>query len=143
MRTRFEEDKGCFSPDGHWLAYQSDESGRAEVYIQPFPPDGRKWQISNDHGGAPQWRGDGRELYYSTLTNPSRMMAVDIAVKGNAILAGIPRLLFEAALAPLGPRNRWVVTRDGKRFLAVVPAERKPLNSFTVILNWPSLMAKP
>jgi hypothetical protein len=78
LRTRFLEDKGRFSPDGKWLAYQSDESGRSEVYIQPFPPTGEKWQISNDRGGQSQWRGDGKELYYSTITTPVRMMAVDI-----------------------------------------------------------------
>ncbi len=142
LRTRFLEDKGRFSPDGHWLAYQSDETGRAEVCIQPFPPSGEKWQISTGGGGAPQWRGDGKELYYSTLQDPSRIMAVDIRVKDKAIDAGIPHLLFEVGLTALGPRNRWVVTRDGKKFLAVVPTDPKPVHSFTVIVNWPSLLHK-
>ncbi len=106
VRTGFNEDCGRLSPDGRWLAYQSDETGRAEVYIQTFPPYGGKWQISTARGGGPQWRGDGKELYYSTITEPARMMAVDIAVKNNVIAAGVPRHLFDLDLASSGARNR-------------------------------------
>ena len=142
LRTRFQEDRGSFSPDGKWMAYQSYESGRAEVYIQPFPPTGEKWQISNDNGGQPEWRGDGRELYYSVQAVPARIMAVDIALKGHALKAGIPHLLFEAAMQDVGARNGWVVTRDGQKFLAVVPVNEKRVDSFRVIVNWPSLVRK-
>jgi Tol biopolymer transport system component len=142
LRTRFQEDKGRFSPDSKWLAYQSDESGRAEVYVQPFPPTGEKWQISNDHGGQPQWRGDGRELYYSTFSTPTRMIAVDIAVKDRKLHAGIPHLLFETAVQDIGARNRWVATRDGQKFLAVVPVSENLVHNFRVIVNWPSLLQK-
>jgi len=69
-------------------------------------------------------------------------MAVDIAAANGVIRAGIPHALFETRM-PVGPaRNRLVVTRDGNRFLAIVPSERKPVNSFTVIVNWPSLLKK-
>jgi len=142
LRTRLQEDEGRFSPDGKWLAYQSYESGRAEVYIQPFPPTGEKWQISNDHGGQPEWRGDGRELYYSVHAVPARIMAVDIAAKDHAIHAGTPRLLFQTVLQDSGARSRWVVTRDGQKFLAVVPVNEERVDSFKVILNWPSLLGK-
>ena len=142
LRTRFQEDKGRFSPDGKWLAYQSDESGRAEVYIQPFPPIGEKWQISNDQGGQPQWRGDGKELYYSVFTIPSRMMAVSIVAKDHTLHAGIPHLLFQALMQESGARNRWVVTPDGQKFLAVVPARDNLTDGFRVIVNWPSLLPK-
>ncbi len=142
LRTRFQEDKGRFSLDGKWLAYQSDESGRSEVYIQPFPPTGEKWQISNDHGGQPQWRGDGKELYYSTFTTPARMMAVDITATDRTLRAGIPHMLFEAAMQDAGARNRWVATRDGRKFLAVVPVNENPVHSFRVIVDWPSLLQK-
>ena len=126
-RTKFQEDKGRFSPDGKRLAYQSDESGRAEVYVQPFPPTGEKWKISNDHGGQPQWRADGKELYYSTFTTPARMMAVDIAEKDHTLQAGIPRVLFEAVMQNSGARNRWAASRDGQKFLVVVPVNEKPV----------------
>ena len=142
LRTRFLEDKGRFSPDGKWLAYQSDESGRSEVYIQPFPPTGEKWQISNDRGGQPQWRGDGRELYYSTFTTPARMMAVDITATDRTLRAGIPHMLFEAAMQDIGARNRWVATGDGQKFLTVVPVNENPVHNFRVIMNWPSLLQK-
>jgi len=142
LRTRFSEDHGRLSPDGKWMAYQSNESGRSEVYIQAFPPSGGKWQISSSGGGEPQWRGDGKELFYTTLQDPARIMAVDIAAINGAIQAGIPHSLFEVRL-PLGSlRNRFVATRDGKKFLAIVPPEQKAVNSFTVILNWPSILKK-
>ncbi len=131
-----------FSPDGKWLAYRSDESGRNEVYIRPFPPSGGKWQISAGGGGEPQWRGDGKELFYATLGDPARVMAVDIGVKNGAIEAGISHPLFEVRLPNAPLRNRWTVTRDGKKFLAIVPPEQKAANSFTVIVNWPSLLKK-
>jgi hypothetical protein len=142
LRTRFAEDHGQVSPDGKWLAYQSNESGRYDVYVQAFPPSGGKWQISSSGGSEPKRRGDGKELFYSTPQDPARIMAVDIAVKGGAIGPGIPRPLFEVIM-PAGPwRNRWLVTRDGKKFLVVLPPEQKPINSFSVIVNWPSLLRK-
>jgi len=142
LRTKFTEDQARFSPDGKWMAYRSNESGRAEVYIQAFPPSGGKWQISSSGGIEPQWRADGKELFYTTLQDPARIMAVDIASANGAIQAGLPHVLFEVRL-PLGAlRNRFVATRDGKKFLAIVPPEQKAVNSFTVILNWPSLLKK-
>jgi hypothetical protein len=134
--------RGRFSPDGKWMAYRSGESGPGEIYIQPFPPAAGKWQISTGGGVDAQWRGDGKELFYTTLQDPARIMAVDIAVKNGAIEAGIPHPLFEVRLPPGIQRNRWVVTRDGQKFLATVPSEQKPVNSFTVIVNWPSLLRK-
>jgi len=141
-RTLPSEINGRFSPDGNWMAYLSVESGRAEIYIRPFPPAAGKWQISTGGGRDAHWRGDGQELFYTTLQDPARIMAVDIAVKNGAIQAGIPHPLFEVRLPPGNQRNRWVITRDGKKFLAVVPSEQKPVNSFTVIVNWPSLLKK-
>jgi hypothetical protein len=84
----------------------------------------------------------GKELFYGTLQDPARIMAVDIAAGNGAIRAGIPHPLFEARLHVGPARNRFVVTRDGNRFLAIVPSEQKPVNSFTMIVNWPSLLKK-
>jgi Tol biopolymer transport system component len=143
LQTSFNEDEAKLSPDGKWIAYRSAESGRSEVYIQPFTDAASrgKWVVSTAGGQEPQWRGDGKELFYSSLGVTARMMAVDIEVKNGAILAGIPHALFEMNLTT-GGRNRWVVTRDGKRFLVLTPVDQKPASGLNVILNWPSLLRK-
>ena len=141
-RTRFEEDGARLSPDGKWLAYRSNESGRFEVFIQAFPPPGGKWQISGAGGGEPQWRGDGKELFYTTMQDPPRLMAVDIADGNGAIQAGVPHPLFDVGPPGGTVRNPFVPSRDGRKFLAIAPPEQKAANSFTVIVNWPSLIKK-
>jgi Tol biopolymer transport system component len=117
-----------FSPDGRWLAYQSNESGDYEVYVQPYPPTGEKWQVSSNGGGGPVWRGDGRELLMGT--NGS-VLTVDISTQGR-FAAGAMKTLF-----PMPPRaTAAVVTADGQRFLIAVPADDEPTNSLTAVLNW-------
>ncbi|MGO9258138.1 MAG: protein kinase domain-containing protein [Bryobacteraceae bacterium] len=148
LESRFGLDEARFSPDGRWLAYRSLENGRAEVYVRPFQAgspsgpngSGGKWQISTNGGSEPQWRADGKELFFISL-NPTRIMAVDIAEKNGAIVAGIPHALFAVRVGTQG-RNRWLVTPDGKKFLVVEPPEPKAVTGFTVILNWPSLLQK-
>jgi hypothetical protein len=142
LRTPFTEDRGKLSPDGKWMAYRSNESGRFEIYVRPFPPAAGKWQISNGGGAEAQWRGDSKELFFTTLQDPVRIMVVDIAVSNGAIVPGIPHPLFEVRLPSGNLRNRWVVTRDGQKFLAVVLPEQRAPNSFDVIVNWPSLLKK-
>jgi len=145
LQTRFNEDEASFSPDGKWVAYRSFESGRSEVYVQPFaesaPGVRGKWVVSSAGGLEPQWRGDGKELFYTSLKTPAQIMAVDIEAKNGAIAAGIPHPLFETRLIT-GGRSRWAVTRDGKKFLAIVPVEQKPATTLNVILNWPSLLRR-
>ena len=145
LQTRFNEDEAVFSPDGKWIAYRSAESGRSEVYVQPFaeaaPGAKGKWVVSNAGGLDPQWRGDGKELFYTSLQTPPQIMAVDIEASNGAIVAGIPHPLFQTRLPARG-RNSWVVTRDGKKFLAIVPVEQKPATTLNVILNWPSLLRR-
>jgi Tol biopolymer transport system component len=134
------EHRARFSPDGKWMAYQSKESG--EAYIQPLPATGARWQISVGGGFQPQWRGDGKELFYASGARPTRIMAVDIGVKNGAIQAGIPRLLFSVPMT-LDGRNGWVVTRDGKKFLVIVPQKQKGAAAILpVIFNWPALLEK-
>ena len=132
-----------FSPDGKWVAYRSGETGRTEIYVQPFPATGARWQISTAGGEEAAWSGDGRELFYSAGNKAAKIMAVNIAVKNGAIQAGIPRALFSVKLdAPL-LRCRWVVSRDGARFLVSVPQEERPaVVSLSVIHNWPALLEK-
>jgi Tol biopolymer transport system component len=79
-QIRYNEGAGIFSPDGHWLAYESDESGRPEVYVQPYPGLGGKWQVSTDGGLEPVWNRDGRELFYRSA---NKVMAVDVATRGK------------------------------------------------------------
>jgi len=126
-RTQFSEGGGRFSPDGRWVAYFSDESGRPEVYIQTFPVPGEKMQVSVGSGLFPHWRSDGRELFFTSLDN--QLMAVPIVASGNRMEIGTPRPLFTASGA-LG----YEPSPDGQRFLIVRQvSEASPIN---VILNW-------
>jgi Tol biopolymer transport system component len=110
------------SPDGRWLAYVSNESGGYEVYVQPFPGPGRKWQVSTEGGTEPVWSRNGRELFYRS---GRKMMAVDIAT-GPAFAAGIPKMLFDGDYARLttvfGGQN-YDVTPDGQHFIMVLGKE--------------------
>jgi dipeptidyl aminopeptidase/acylaminoacyl peptidase len=126
-----------FSPDGHFIAYRSRESGSWEVFVQPFPANGKKWQISNAGGNEPQWRGDGKELFYYS---GSALMSVEMRQSGGELEAALPKLLFSVRLGTQG-RQRWSVTKDGQKFLILVPEERKA-GPFTVVLNWPALLEK-
>jgi eukaryotic-like serine/threonine-protein kinase len=140
LRTQFEELQGQVSPDGRWLAYTSDESGRWEVYVQSFPVPGTKFVISNGGGGEPQWRADGRELFYMALDHT--LMAVPVT-PGGAWRSERPVPLFRAPVAGdiTRYRTRYQVAANGQRFL---------LDSFvqdgsqevTLVVNWPALGRK-
>jgi Tol biopolymer transport system component len=135
LRTSFNASGPRFSPDGRWLAYVSDESGHWEVYIQPYPGPGGKWQISVDGGTEPVWNPNGRELFYRS---GRKMMAVEISTQPGFV-ARKPRVLFEGdyLLTPLTFPN-YDVSPDGQRFLmfkrteagAAAPAQ------INVVLNW-------
>jgi Tol biopolymer transport system component len=139
LRTPFREQRPRFSPDGRWVAYNSNETGHAEVYVQPFPPAGGKWQISTNGGSEPQWRGPGKEIFFLSA-DPVKMMAVDVASKEGRIQAGIPHALFDFRLDQVEIRNHFAVSRNGQKFLAVVPRAPTAGNILTVILNWQSLL---
>ena len=133
LKTQFAELMPVFSQDGRFLAYQSNESGRMEIYVQSFPGPGGKWQVSTSGGREPQWRADGRELYYRGLDQ--KVMAVDIQT-GSGITAGSPRALFQGRFDSAISRNRFLPTADGKRFLTVAPLGRETMAPTTVVLNW-------
>ena len=142
--STFGEAQGSFSPDTRWFAYGSDESGRVEVYVQPFTPPGSgaapaagKWQISRDGGTRPKWHADGKELIFRGRDGSP--MAVDITTSPS-FQAGIPKPLFTM---PTGAGN-WDVTADGKRFLAAVPqqAQQNANTPITVVLNWEAGLKK-
>ena len=138
FETPFSETFGVFSPNGRWLAYQSNESGDAQVYVQSVPPSGDKEQVSTQGGRGPQWRGDGRELYY--VAPGDNLMAVDIDTEGNALDVGLPQTLFQVPFRRnrgTTQRNVFDVTADGQRFLVNTRIDEVNVTTpATVILNW-------
>jgi Tol biopolymer transport system component len=140
-RSRFNEGQARFSPNGRWVAYSSDESGRSEVYVQSFPASGAKWQVSNDGGHEPTWRRDGRELFY--LTGDRRLMSVPVQISGR-FGVGVSSALFRIPSdAPIEARISYAAAADGQRFLINVAAPdrvRLPTLETDVIVNWPSMV---
>jgi len=114
-------------PDGKFIAYSATESGRSEIFVQNFPPAGNRWPISTAGGRSPQWRRDGKELFYVA---GSSLMAVDIKVEGARLVPRAPRVLFDAPFANAG-RNVFVPSRDGQRFLAILQLEQPGSRSIT------------
>jgi Tol biopolymer transport system component len=133
LQERYMEIRASFSPDGRWIAYQSNESGRTEVYVQQFPGPGGKWQISTEGGVEPHWSGDGKEIFYTAADSKIESAAVETGATFNA---AIPRTLFDARLEPVGRRNRVAVTRDGKQFLLLSPLGKERMQPLNVILHW-------
>ena len=131
VQTPFVDAEGTFSPDGRWVAYNSDDSGAFQVYVQRVPASGGKWQVSTTGGVMPQWRGDGRELYYTSLDN--EVMAVDVEAEGDTLEVGIPHRLFPLAFT-FGERNPFNVTTDGQRFLVNALVEGS--TPITWVFNW-------
>lgn len=138
--TPFSEVRAQFSPDGRWVAYQSDESGRHEIYVQPFRGAGTKLMVSTNGGAQPRWRRDGTELFYVGLDG--RLMAVRIELGANG---GTPKVTPPVALftPPLGGvvqqgdlRHYYVVSADGTRFLVAAAMTETITAPLTLILNW-------
>ena len=123
----YEESNARFSPDGRWVAYQSNESGRFEIYIQPFPGPGAKSQISTGGGAFPQWRHDGKELFYLGLDN--RVMAQSVSLSGSRVEPGQAGALFS-----ITPSGFYAASPDGQRFL--INDITTPPAPITILLNW-------
>ena len=138
LTTEFSEGVGAqFSPDGRWVAYTSNESGRQEVYVASFPVPSSKWPVSTNGGLLPRWRGDGREIFYFEAGN-SRVMAAEVTREGAALRIGTVRRLFN--VRPAGTRKFWDVSPDGQRFLvntALAAPDEAPL---TLLVNWSALL---
>jgi eukaryotic-like serine/threonine-protein kinase len=131
LQTQFNESDGSFSPDGRWVAYVSDESGRNEIYVQAFPLSGTKFQISTGGGTEPTWRKDGTELFY--LAADRNLMTVPIKL-GATLEAGAPKSLFPITVTE--QNHSFAVANDGQRFLIGTGAGGEKALPMTVVLNW-------
>ena len=138
-QTPATEDQGQFSPDGHWVAYTSNESGQSEIYVIPFPPspDGGKWMVSRGGGVMPRWRRNGKELFY--ISPDSKMMAVPVSTQ-PVFKSGTGQPLFQTDIVNTGIRTgpmSWDLSPDGNRFL-IITETPGDASSLTVALNWRS-----
>jgi Tol biopolymer transport system component len=134
MVTTFSEPWARFSPDGRWVAYQSNQSGRNEIYVQASNGAGGKWQISSAGGAQPWWRRDGREIFYRAADQTIVAMPV---TAGATFDAGTPLPLFKTPVVETGfAGTRWVPSADGQRFLVNLPLRGPERPRFTVVTNW-------
>ena len=136
LNTNFEERGPQLSPDGRWVSYQSNESGRPEVYVRPFSGPGGQWQISTAGGTNARWRPDGKELYY--IAPDGQLMAVPITTQGATLEPGTPVALFQTRNTLSGSttaRGQYAVAPDG-RFLINVTTGDATSSPITLLLNW-------
>ena len=135
LQTTFNEQRPVFSPDGRWIVYQSDESGRSEIYIRPFPGPGGKWQVSTNGGTRPHWRGDGKELFY--LDSDGFITVAKTNLGPSTVEIGVVRPLFTNTRFGGGGNEMYNVTADGQRFLVVESAGSQETSSpVTLVVNW-------
>jgi Tol biopolymer transport system component len=140
LKAAFVQQHAQLSPDGRWLAYVSHETGRREVFVQNFPPSGGKWQISNNGGSQPAWRGDGKEIYF--LEGQQKFKAAAVKAAGSSLEVGAPQDLFEVPLDVFGRRNHYVATPDGQRFLFVTTPKSVDTTPFVVVQNWQTALKR-
>jgi hypothetical protein len=140
VRSRFREAQGTVSPNGRWITYASNESGRFEVYIQPFSSSGsagEKRRISSQGGLTPKWRGDGKEIFYLDLSDAPALMAAALdPLSGKA--AGPTRTLFQLRTQV----QAYDVTDDGERFLINHSTSAGETPAMNIVVNWPEEVRK-
>jgi len=139
LQTPFVERNGIVSPDGRWLAYESDSSGRFEIYVRPFPDVSMgQWLISTAGGTRPLWAPNGQELFY--VAPGGALMATRVGPRGDAWSAGSPVKVLEGPYITEGVRDRrsYDVSHDGRRFLMVkqAPEEQAAAPQIIVVQNW-------
>jgi dipeptidyl aminopeptidase/acylaminoacyl peptidase len=148
LRTEFNEVDGRFSPDGRWVAYISNQSGKNEIYVLPFDESnpgssaaGALHQVSKEGGTDPHWSGDGKELFY--MAPDGYLMSVPVIVTGGAFQPGTPQRLFKS---PATGGGTWDVSADGKRFLIAAPpattAAAPASRPHHVVVNWTELLKR-
>jgi Tol biopolymer transport system component len=140
VATAAEEKNAQWSPDGRWIAYASNQDGIDEIYVQPFPAGDGRWQISRGGGRQPQWRADGRELFF--VSRDKHLMAVEIDVSGSQLVHGAARPLIDNVRGAEAERTHhgvpYAVTADGERFIVAAPVDA--IRPISVVLNWPALL---
>jgi roadblock/LC7 domain-containing protein len=142
VQTELYEFQAVFSPDGRWVAYTAADSRQSNVYVQPFPGAGAKYQVSRDGGSQPVWRADGKELFY--LADDGTMMTVPIDA-ARQFNAGAPQALFRTGLPVFNipPQiTLYAVTKDGKRFLVNAIPQQAGATPLTVLVNWTAAIQK-
>lgn len=140
LQSEFNERQAQFSPDGKYIAYTSDKSGSAAVYVQTFPFSGSEWRISTGIGAQPRWRKDGRELFY--IGADRKLMVVDVKL-GPHFQVGVPKPLFDTRVPTITDfRNHYVVTADGQRFLINSMTEARGTTPIDVVKNWTALLKR-
>ncbi len=131
-QSEFNETYCAFSPDGHWVVYESDESGRSEIYIAPFPGPGGKRQVSASGGSQPRWRRDGKEIFF--LAPDGKLMAAEVIGQGESLEIVTVRALFQTRVT--GPGYQYDVAVDGQRFLINTLVDQKVTTPITLVQNW-------
>jgi Tol biopolymer transport system component len=133
LRTNFQEGDAQFSSDGHWLAYTSEETGKEEIYVVPFPSLSSKLQISTAGGSQPRWQREGKEIYY--IAPDGKMMAVAVEASGDSFKADSPKALFQTrSVAVTHTDHQYDVTADGQRFL--INSSEQSSQPITLYANW-------
>jgi Tol biopolymer transport system component len=136
LQTPYNEQRASFAPNGRWIAYESDESGKREVYVKTYPASGAKWQVSAGGGSQPRFTRGGREMVF--VGADRKLMSVDVKTDGATFAFSAPRTLFETRICSKDdhPGNQYVVTADGQRFLINTVSESAASAPVTVVINW-------
>jgi Tol biopolymer transport system component len=136
IRTTSNDQSGRLSPNGRWMAYSSDESDRFEIYGESFPDGRGKVPISTNGGSVPEWRGDGREIYF--IDSQGRLVATTVETAGNTLEVGKAQVLFDAQVPPVAFPDPvpYAVMADGQKFLIARAIDRDRSSSLVVVLNW-------
>jgi Tol biopolymer transport system component len=148
LNSRLNEGHPQVSPNGKWVTYQSNEAGRVEVYLAPFPSGDGRWQVSTNGGTFARWRADGKEIIYLTSASAGDLMAVTVNDLGSAPELGAPQRLFASGYINVGHSggnwHTYAVSPDGQRFLIPRPVSslngEAPSTPITVVLNWTELL---
>jgi eukaryotic-like serine/threonine-protein kinase len=134
IKTPAFEYPAAFSPDGHWLAYGSDESGKFQIYVTSFPKPGRKWQVSREDGAYAYWRADGKEIVYHGFSG--QIWAVEVALRADSVELGVPKPLFKLPIPPKAGGPDIYPTADHQRFLYLDRGNPKASALLNLVVNW-------